>query len=109
MYPRTEIATERLVLIPTTAEQCAAILRGDPTRRRGGRRLADRGVAPYRGRGFGSELLKRVSQWLLARKGITRVVARHVPVENVPSQKALESAGFVLEKQDEQHAWYALG
>ncbi len=63
---------------------------------------------PYRGRGYGSELVKGVSQWLLARPEVKRVVARHVLVENIPSRRALESAGFVLERADEQHTWYAL-
>jgi RimJ/RimL family protein N-acetyltransferase len=63
---------------------------------------------PYRGRGYGSELVKGLSQWLLARPGVKRVVARHVPVENLPSRGALESAGFVLEQADERHTWYAL-
>jgi RimJ/RimL family protein N-acetyltransferase len=63
---------------------------------------------PYRGRGYGSELVKGLSQWLLGQPGIRRVVARHVPVANVPSRRALESAGFVLENADEEYAWYAL-
>ena len=63
---------------------------------------------PYRGRGYGSELVKGLSQWLLTRPEVKRVVARHVLVENIPSRRALESAGFVLEKADEQHTWYAL-
>lgn len=63
---------------------------------------------PYRGRGYGSELVKGLSQWLLARPGVKRVVARHVPVENLPSRGALESAGFVLEQADEQYTSYAL-
>jgi RimJ/RimL family protein N-acetyltransferase len=63
---------------------------------------------PYRGRGYGSELVKGLSQWLLVRPGVKRVVARHVPVENMPSRGALESAGFVLERADEQYTWYAL-
>jgi RimJ/RimL family protein N-acetyltransferase len=63
---------------------------------------------PYRGRGLGSELVKAFSQWLLRQEGNRRVVARHVPVDNVPSRRALESAGFVLEDADEEYTWYAL-
>lgn len=63
---------------------------------------------PYRGQGYGSELVKGVSQWLLGRAEVRRVVARHVPVENIPSRRALESAGFVLEQEDEQYTWYEL-
>jgi RimJ/RimL family protein N-acetyltransferase len=62
----------------------------------------------YRGQGYGSELVEGVSQWLLGRAEVRRVVARHVPVENIPSRRALESAGFVLEQEDEQYTWYAL-
>jgi RimJ/RimL family protein N-acetyltransferase len=63
---------------------------------------------PYRGRGFGTELVKGFSAWLLGQEGIRRVVARHVPVDNVPSRRALESAGFVLEDADDEYTWYAL-
>lgn len=63
---------------------------------------------PYRGRGYGSELVQGLSHWLLAREGVKRVVARHVPVENIPSRRALESAGFVLEQEDERYTWYVL-
>jgi len=63
---------------------------------------------PYRGRGYGSELVKGLSQLLLGRPGIRRVVARHVPIDNVPSRRSLERAGFVLERADEEYAWYAL-
>ena len=65
-------------------------------------------AAPYRGLGYGTELVKGLSAWLLAQPGIRRVVARHVPVSNVASRRVLERAGFVLERADEQHTWYAL-
>jgi RimJ/RimL family protein N-acetyltransferase len=63
---------------------------------------------PYRGRGFGSELVKAFSFSLLRQEGIRRVVARHVPVDNIPSRRALESAGSVLEDADDEYTWYAL-
>jgi RimJ/RimL family protein N-acetyltransferase len=63
---------------------------------------------PYRGRGFGSELVKAFSVWLLCQDGIRRVVARQVPVDNVPSRRALESASFVLEEANDEYTWYAL-
>jgi ribosomal-protein-alanine N-acetyltransferase len=62
----------------------------------------------YRGLGYGTELVEGFSQWLLDQPGIQRVVARHVPTGNVASRRVLERAGFVLERSDEQHAWYAL-
>jgi RimJ/RimL family protein N-acetyltransferase len=64
---------------------------------------------PYRGRRYASEFVTATSQWLLNREGVRRVVARHVEVGNVASRKALERAGFVLEKEDGRHTWYALG
>jgi RimJ/RimL family protein N-acetyltransferase len=65
-------------------------------------------VEPYRGRGYGTELVEAFSQWLLGQPGIRRVVARHVPAANVASRRVLERVGFVLERSDEQHTWYAL-
>jgi RimJ/RimL family protein N-acetyltransferase len=65
-------------------------------------------AAPYRGLGYGTELVAGLSQWLLAQPGIRRVVARHVPTGNIASRRVLERAGFVLERSDEQHTWYAL-
>ena len=63
---------------------------------------------PYRGFGYGSELVRAMSQWLLDQPDTRRVVARHVQIANAPSRRALESAGFVLERSDDEHAWYAL-
>jgi RimJ/RimL family protein N-acetyltransferase len=156
MYPRERIETERLVLVPMTGEQCAAILAGDLTVIVAGegwpmedslvnmRTAAKYGVElpgwfvtldgavigdisthgdvddegdievgynlaePYRGRRYASEFVTAASQWLLRRDGVQRVVARHVEVGNLPSRKALERAGFVLEKEDERHTWYVL-
>jgi RimJ/RimL family protein N-acetyltransferase len=50
-------------------------------------------AAPYRGRGYGSELVGAVSQWLLRQPGITRVVAETDP-GNAASRRVLEKAGF---------------
>ena len=156
MYRRDVIETERLVLVPMTGEQCAAILAGDLTVIVAGEgwpmedslvnmRTAERyGVElpgwfvtldgavigdtsthgdvdeegdievgynlaePYRGRRYASEFVTATSQWLLRREGVRRVVARHVAVDNLPSRRALERAGFVLENQDERYTWYAL-
>jgi RimJ/RimL family protein N-acetyltransferase len=156
VYPRDEIVTERLVLVPMRKEQYAALLSGEPSDLVAGEgwpmedslvnmRTAEKyGVElpgwfvtldgavigdisthgdvdaegaievgynlaePYRGRRYAPELVTAVSQWLLRREGVRRVVARHVPVDNVPSRRTLERAGFVLEKEDERHTWYAL-
>jgi RimJ/RimL family protein N-acetyltransferase len=66
-------------------------------------------AAPYRGRGYGSELVVTASRWLLRPPGVRRVVARAVMADNVPSRRALERAGFVLEREEDGLVWYALG
>ena len=66
-------------------------------------------AAPYRGRGYGSELVSAASQWLLARPDVGRVVARKVLADNVPSRRALERAGLAIEREERGLTWYALG
>jgi RimJ/RimL family protein N-acetyltransferase len=61
---------------------------------------------PYRGRGYGTELVTALSDWLLAQPGVERVVARDVEAANTPSRRALERAGFSLEQVDAEHASY---
>jgi RimJ/RimL family protein N-acetyltransferase len=62
---------------------------------------------PSRGVGLGSELVKGLSDWLLEQERISRVVAV-VDLDNRPSGRALESAGFVIDHVDERAATYAL-
>jgi RimJ/RimL family protein N-acetyltransferase len=45
---------------------------------------------------------------LLGQDAVRRVVARRVAVDNTPSRRALERAGFRLESADDEHTWYAL-
>jgi RimJ/RimL family protein N-acetyltransferase len=52
---------------------------------------------PYRGQGYGTELVARLSGWLLEHEGIERVVARNIVAGNVGSRRVLERAGFELE------------
>ena len=66
-------------------------------------------AAEHRGRGYGNELVEALSRWLLDRPGVERVVAREVLAGNVPSRRALENAGFVLEREHGGSTWYALG
>jgi RimJ/RimL family protein N-acetyltransferase len=61
---------------------------------------------PYRGRGYGTELVTALSDWLLAQPGVERVVARDVEAANTPSRRALERAGFSLEQVDAERASY---
>jgi RimJ/RimL family protein N-acetyltransferase len=65
-------------------------------------------AAPYRGRGYGNELVIAASCHLLEQPGVARVVAREVLADNIPSRKALERAGFRIERQEEGLVWYAL-
>ena len=64
-------------------------------------------AAPYRGNGYGTELVAGLSGLLILHPTIDRVVARGVAAGNTPSRSALERAGFVLERDDGVHADYA--
>jgi RimJ/RimL family protein N-acetyltransferase len=66
-------------------------------------------AAEHRGVGYGTELVQALSQWLLRQAGIRRVVAREVLADNTPSRRALERAGFGLERSEGGLVWYALG
>ena len=65
-------------------------------------------AASVRGRGLSSEFVPVLAQRLLARPGVKRVVARAVLADNVPSRRALERAGFELEREADGLVWYAL-
>ncbi|MDX6451123.1 MAG: hypothetical protein QOH16_1172 [Gaiellaceae bacterium] len=65
-------------------------------------------AAPARGRGLSSEFVPALAQYLLARPEVNRVVAREVLADNVPSRRALERAGFELEREAGGLVWYAL-
>jgi RimJ/RimL family protein N-acetyltransferase len=65
-------------------------------------------AAEYRGRGYGNELVGALSGWLMAQPGVEQVVAREVLADNVASRRALENAGFLLEREEGGLTWYAL-
>jgi ribosomal-protein-alanine N-acetyltransferase len=65
-------------------------------------------AAEHRGRGYGNELVAALSGWLLSQPRVEQVVAREVLADNVPSRRALENAGFVLEREEGGLTWYAL-
>lgn len=50
-------------------------------------------AAPYRGRGYGTEVVTALTQWLIGCPGVTKVSAR-TAVHNIASWKVLEKAGF---------------
>ncbi len=64
-------------------------------------------AAPYRGKGYGTELIAGLAGWLILHPQITRVVTRNDAADNTPSRRALERAGFLLESDDGVHAAYA--
>ncbi len=64
-------------------------------------------AAPYRGRGYGTEVALSLSRWLLAQPGVRRVLGR-AELGNTPSRRALERAGFVLESSGAMYAVYVL-
>ena len=65
-------------------------------------------AAEHRGRGYGNEVVSALSNWLVAQPQVEQVVARKVLAENVASRRALENAGFVLEREEHGLTWYAL-
>jgi RimJ/RimL family protein N-acetyltransferase len=64
-------------------------------------------AAPYRGLGFGTEMLVGLSRWLLAQDGVHRVTAGGVRADDIPSRRALERAGFEWDRPTETGAWYS--
>lgn len=92
------IVTDRLVLEPLAPETAQAVVEGRP----------DGLAEPVRGRGLASEFVAALAQHLLARPGVRRVVARAVLADNIPSRRALERAGFRLEREERGLTWYAL-
>ena len=65
-------------------------------------------AAPFRGDGLAREFVPALAQHLLARPGVKRVVAREVLAHNTASRRALEGAGFRLEREENGLTWYAL-
>jgi RimJ/RimL family protein N-acetyltransferase len=63
---------------------------------------------PSRGRGLASEFVPALAKHVLARAGVRRVVARGVLADNIPSRRALERAGFRIEREEPGLVWYAL-
>ena len=59
-----------------------------------------------RGKGHGTELVRALSELLLSRHGVERIVAS-TDVANVASRRVLERAGFVGERESDDVVWYA--
>jgi RimJ/RimL family protein N-acetyltransferase len=62
-------------------------------------------AAPYRGRGYGRQMVSALTRWLLGELGAAGVVA-HTGVDNVPSRRVLESAGFRLTGEQDGQCRY---
>lgn len=65
-------------------------------------------AASVRGRGLGTELVRTLTTWALSQPGCSAVVAE-VLGDNLPSRRALERAGFVLDRTDGANVWYLHG
>jgi len=61
-------------------------------------------AAPFRGRGFGTELVGALADWLAAQPAVC-VVAASVEVGNEPSRRLLTRLGFVLTGEADGH-WH---
>jgi RimJ/RimL family protein N-acetyltransferase len=64
---------------------------------------------PYRGRGYATETADALAAWLLTVPGVRRVVASALRTGNPASRRVLEKAGFHLEGEDAELAWYVRG
>jgi RimJ/RimL family protein N-acetyltransferase len=62
---------------------------------------------PFRGRGYGTEVVEALSRRLLAQPGVRRVTAG-VLADNIPSRRALERAGFLVARSSGSELTYAL-
>ncbi|HYN75830.1 MAG TPA: GNAT family N-acetyltransferase [Candidatus Limnocylindria bacterium] len=64
------------------------------------------GLAPsVRGLGLGTEVVRTLTGWALAEPGCSSVVAE-VLADNLPSRRALEQGGFVIDRTDGPYVWY---
>jgi len=64
-------------------------------------------AASVHGRGLGSELVAALAGVVGAQPGVRRVTAE-VLADNLPSRRALERAGFQLDRQAPPYVYYAL-
>lgn len=59
-------------------------------------------AAPYRGRGYGTEAVRVLADWVTAQPGVTAVTAS-VEVGNLASRRLLERLGFLVGDTVEGH------
>lgn len=53
----------------------------------------------YRNRGYATEAVKLLSEWSLSNTDL-KVIFAQTDIDNIPSGKVLENAGFTMERQD---------
>lgn len=64
-------------------------------------------AAPFRGHGYGEELVIGLVVWLSAQEGIRRIIARTTP-DNIGSRRVLERAGFLAVGTEGEYLIYAM-
>lgn len=65
-------------------------------------------AAPYRGKGYGRQTVRALSQWLLGQPDVAGLIA-HTDPANTPSRRSLEGAGFRFEGEFNGQCRYRLG
>jgi RimJ/RimL family protein N-acetyltransferase len=63
---------------------------------------------PFRGQGYGTELVAAVATWLQAQPAVTLVVGRTEP-DNIASRRVMERAGFTTDGAGDEYLTYRLG
>jgi RimJ/RimL family protein N-acetyltransferase len=65
-------------------------------------------AAPHRGRGYGTEAVAAITEWLLGLPEVRQIRARTL-IGNIASRRVLEKAGFQLVDCDDDEARYQRG
>jgi RimJ/RimL family protein N-acetyltransferase len=60
---------------------------------------------PYRGQGFGTELVVAISDWLLSQRDVSSVRAS-TAASNTASRRVLEKAGFTMVDTKDEESFY---
>jgi len=64
-------------------------------------------AAPYRGRGYGHQVVSALVGWLVSQAEVAEVIA-HTDLGNIPSRRVLERAGFRLTGEQDGEYRYLL-
>jgi RimJ/RimL family protein N-acetyltransferase len=68
------------------------------------------GIAePFRRRGFATEAVAAMCEWLATNAAATAITATSVEVDNLASRRVLEKLGFTQVHSDDRHVGYLLG